>query len=155
MRIAVGADHAGFELKELIKQTLDELRIAYRDMGTESDESVDYPDYAEKVARAVASGEFDRGVLVCGTGIGMALAANKVTGVRAAPVMDLETARLAREHNDANILALGARVTPPDRALDIVRLFLRTEFEGGRHARRLVKVAVLEQHRSVTQTSTA
>ena len=155
MRIAIGADHAGFELKELIKHTLDELRIAYRDMGTESDESVDYPDYAEKVARGVASGEFDRGVLVCGTGIGMALAANKVAGVRAAPVMDLETARLAREHNDANILALGARVTPPDRALDIVRLFLRTEFEGGRHARRLGKVAALEQRRIVAQTSTA
>jgi ribose 5-phosphate isomerase B len=145
MRIAIGADHAGFELKELIKHTLDELRIAYRDVGTDSDESVDYPDFAATVARGVASGEFDRGVLVCGTGIGMALAANKVAGVRAAPVMDLETARLAREHNNANVLALGARVTPPERALDIVRLFLKTEFEGGRHERRLSKVTALEQ----------
>jgi ribose 5-phosphate isomerase B len=154
MRIAIGADHAGFELKELIKHTLDELRIAYRDVGTDSDESVDYPDFAAAVARAVASGEVDRGVLVCGTGIGMALAANKVPGVRAAPVMDLETAKLAREHNDANVLALGARVTPPERALDIVRLFLKTEFEGGRHQRRLSKVTALElsplaTHRSI------
>lgn len=153
MRIAIGADHAGFELKEIIKHALDELRIAYRDVGTDSDESVDYPDFAAKVARSVASGEFDRGVLVCGTGIGMALAANKVPGVRAAPVMDLETARLAREHNDANVLALGARVTPPERALDIVRLFLKTEFEGGRHARRLGKVAALEQSVPAAQRS--
>ena len=145
MRIAIGADHAGFELKELIKQTLDELRTPYRDFGTDSEESVDYPDFAVKVGRVVAAGEFDRGILICGTGIGMALAANKVGGVRAAPVMDLETARLAREHNNANILALGARVTPPERALDIVRTFLRTEFEGGRHERRLNKVAALEQ----------
>jgi ribose 5-phosphate isomerase B len=145
MRIAIGADHAGFELKEIIKHTLDELRTPYRDFGTDSDESVDYPDFAAKVARGVASGEFDRGILICGTGIGMALAANKLAGVRAAPVMDLETARLSREHNNANILALGARVTPPERALDIVRLFLKTDFEGGRHERRLGKIAALEQ----------
>src|SRR4029453_3174010 len=145
MRIAIGADHAGFELKELIKHTLDELRTPYRDFGTDSDESVDYPDYAAKVGRAVAAGEFDRGILICGTGIGMALAANKLGGVRAAPVMDLETAPLAREHNNANILALGARVTPPERALDIIRVFLRTEFEGGRHERRLNKISRLEQ----------
>lgn len=145
MRIAIGADHAGVELKDLIKQTLDELRTPYRDFGADSDESVDYPDYAAKVGRAVAAGEFDRGILICGTGIGMALAANKIAGVRAAPVMDLETARLAREHNNANVLALGARVTEPARALDIVRTFLRTEFEGGRHERRLNKVAALEQ----------
>jgi ribose 5-phosphate isomerase B len=155
MRIAIGADHAGFELKELIKHTLDELRIAYRDVGTDSDESVDYPDFAAAVARAVAGGEVDRGVLVCGTGIGMALAANKVPGVRAAPVMDLETAKLAREHNDANVLALGARVTPPERALDIVRLFLKTEFEGGRHQRRLSKVTALEQSPLATHRSIA
>ena len=125
MRIAIGADHAGYELKEIIKHTLDELRMAYKDFGTDSDESVDYPDFAVKVARGVAADEFDRGILICGTGIGMALAANKVNGVRAAPVMDLETARLAREHNNANVLALGARVTPPERALDIVRIFSR------------------------------
>jgi len=144
MRVAIGADHAGFELKDIIKQTLDELRVAYKDVGTNSDESVDYPDYAAKVGKAVAGGEFDRGILVCGTGIGMALAANKVAGVRAAPVVDLESARLARSHNDANVLAIGARVTPPERALDLVRLFLKTEFEGGRHERRLQKVAALE-----------
>ena len=145
MRVAIGADHAGYELKEIIKHTLDELRVPYRDFGTESDESVDYPDYAAKVGKGVAAGEFDRGILVCGTGIGMALAANKIAGVRAAPVVDLETARLARSHNDANVLAIGARVTPPERALDLVRLFLKTEFDGGRHERRLQKVAALEQ----------
>ncbi len=145
MRIAIGADHAGFELKELIKQTLDELRTPYRDFGADSDESVDYPDYAAKVGRAVAGGEFDRGILICGTGIGMALAANKIAGVRAAPVMDLETARLAREHNNANVLALGARVTPPELSLYSVWTCLLTEFEGGRHERRLNKVAALEQ----------
>src|SRR5689334_21323951 len=145
MRVAIGADHAGFELKETIKQTLDELQIAYKDFGTFSDESVDYPDYAAKVGRAVAAGEFDRGVLVCGTGIGMAIAANKIAGVRAAPVVDLESARLARSHNNANVLAIGARVTPPERALDLVRTFFKTDFEGGRHERRLQKVAALEQ----------
>ena len=145
MRVAIGADHAGFELKETIKQTLDELRIAYKDFGTFSDESVDYPDYAAKVGRAVAAGEFDRGILVCGTGIGMAIAANKIAGVRAAPVVDLVSARLARAHNDANVLAIGARVTPPERALDLVRTFFKTDFEGGRHERRLQKIASLEQ----------
>ena len=145
MRVAIGADHAGFELKEPIKQTLDELQIAYKDFGTFSDESVDYPDYAAKIGRAVAAGEFDRGILVCGTGIGMAIAANKIDGVRAAPVVDLESARLARSHNNANVLAIGARVTPPERALDLVRIFVKTEFEGGRHERRLQKVAALEQ----------
>jgi len=145
MRVAIGADHAGYELKEIIKHTLDELRVSYKDYGTDSDESVDYPDYAAKVGRVVASGEFDRGILICGTGIGMAIAANKIPGIRAAPVVDLESARLAREHNNANILAIGARVTPPERALDLVRLFLKTEFEGGRHERRLQKVAALEQ----------
>jgi ribose 5-phosphate isomerase B len=145
MRVAIGADHAGFELKETIKLTLDELQIAYKDFGTFSDESVDYPDYAAKVGRVVAAGEFDRGILVCGTGIGMAIAANKIDGVRAAPVVDLESARLARSHNNANVLAIGARVTPPERALDLVRIFFKTEFEGGRHERRLQKVAALEQ----------
>jgi len=144
MRIAIGADHAGYELKEIIKHTLDELRTPYKDVGTYSDDSVDYPDFAARVAHGVAAGEFDRGILICGTGIGMALAANKFGGVRAAPVVDLETARLSREHNNANVLALGARVTSPERALDIVRIFLKTEFEGGRHERRLNKIAALE-----------
>ena len=149
MRVAIGADHAGFELKDIIKQTLDELRVAYKDFGSpDSDDSVDYPDYAARVGRVVAAGEFDRGILICGTGIGMALAANKIAGIRAAPVLDLESARLAREHNNANVLAIGARVTPPERALDLVRLFLKTEFEGGRHERRLQKVAALNRARS-------
>jgi ribose 5-phosphate isomerase B len=152
MRVAIGADHAGFELKETIKLTLDELQIAYKDFGTFSDESVDYPDYAAKVGRAVAAGEFDRGILVCGTGIGMAIAANKIDGVRAAPVVDLESARLARSHNNANVLAIGARVTPPERALDLVRTFVRTEFEGGRHERRLQKVAALEHVPATVKT---
>jgi ribose 5-phosphate isomerase B len=154
MRVAIGADHAGFELKDIIKQTLDELRVAYKDFGTDSDDSVDYPDYAGRVGRVVASGEFDRGILICGTGIGMALAANKIAGIRAAPVVDLESARLAREHNNANVLAIGARVTPPERALDLVRLFLKTEFEGGgRHERRLQKVSALEQGALAAKTN--
>ena len=145
MKIAIGADHAGYQLKDSLKRLLEELGVPYEDFGTTTGQSVDYPDFAAKVGRGVAAGEFDRGILVCGTGIGMALAANKIAGVRAAPVVDLETARLARSHNDANVLAIGARVTPPERALDLVRLFLKTEFDGGRHERRLQKVAALEQ----------
>jgi ribose 5-phosphate isomerase B len=119
--------------------------VPCQDFGTQGDESVDYPDFAEIVARSVARGEFDRGILICGTGIGMAIAANKVPGVRAAPVTDLESARLSREHNDANVLALGARILPRDRALAIVRVFLETPFEGGRHERRIRKITALEQ----------
>lgn len=145
MRIALGADHAGFELKEAVKRALDELKLPYADFGTGSTESVDYPDFAEKVARKVASGAFDRGILICGTGAGMAMAANKIAGVRAAPAVDRESARLGREHNDANVLALGARLTPADRALDIVRTFLETPFAGGRHQRRVDKIAALER----------
>ena len=144
MRVAIGADHAGFELKEIIKQTLDELRVAYKDFGTDSDDSVDYPDYAARVGRVVAAGEFDRGILVCGTGIGMALAANKITGIRAAPVVDLESARLAREHNNANVLSIGARIVAPELAEEIARIFLDTPFEGGRHQRRLDEIAKIE-----------
>jgi ribose 5-phosphate isomerase B len=145
MRLALGVDHAGVTLKSEVKQLLDEMDVQYRDFGTNSEDSVDYPDVAETVARGVARGEFDRGILICGTGIGMAIAANKVAGVRAAPVADIESARLAREHNDANILALGARITPRDRALEIVRTFLNTPFGGGRHERRIRKITALEQ----------
>jgi ribose 5-phosphate isomerase B len=144
MNVALGADHAGFELKDALKRVLDELGIAYHDFGTTTSESVDYPDFAEVVARGVAAHQFDRGILVCGSGIGMAIAANKVPGVRAAVVADTEGARLSREHNDANIVAIGARMTPPDRAADIVRSFLTTEFAGGRHAGRLEKIAQIE-----------
>ena len=145
MRIALGADHAGVTLKEAVKRVLEDLNLPYRDFGTSSNESVDYPDYAARVAASVASGECDRAILVCGSGIGMAIAANKVRGVRAAPVVDLETARLCRAHNDANVLALGARVTPLDRALEIVRTFLDTPFARGRHQARVEKIAVLER----------
>jgi len=140
MRVAIGADHAGFELKDIIKQTLDELRVAYKDFGTESDDSVDYPDYAARVGRAVAAGEFDRGILVCGTGVGMAITANKVPGVRSAAIVDTDTAKLSREHNDLNVIALGARVLPESRAREIVKTFLQTPFEGGRHAARVSKI---------------
>jgi ribose 5-phosphate isomerase B len=120
------------------------VRIA---IGTDSDASVDYPDYAAAVARLVVSGASERGILICGTGIGMAMAANKVRGIRAAPVGDLASARLGREHNDANVLTLGARITPPDLALAIVQLFLDTPFAGGRHQRRLDKIRALESER--------
>ncbi len=144
MRVALGADHAGYKLKERVKQLLTERHVPFEDFGTSSEDSVDYPDFAVDVARRVASGEFSQGILVCGTGIGMAIAANKVPGIRAAPVVDLDSTRLSREHNNANILAIGARVTPPDLALEIVGTFLDTPFEGGRHQRRLDKITAVE-----------
>ena len=145
MRVALGADHAGVQLKDTVKRLLDERRVRYTDFGTNSDESVDYPDVAAQVADGVGSGAFDRGILVCGTGIGMAIAANKFHGVRAAPIADRDSARLSRQHNDANVLTLGARVTPADAALAIVNAFLDTPFEGGRHQQRLDKIAALER----------
>jgi ribose 5-phosphate isomerase B len=146
MRIALGADHAGFQLKQEIRRELDARGIRYTDFGTDSPESVDYPDFAEKVGQAVASGEFDRGILFCGSGIGMAIAANKIAGVRAAAVFDAEAARLAREHNDANVLSLGGRVTPADKAQQIIDAFLDTPFAGGRHQRRVDKIGEIEQN---------
>ena len=148
MRIALGADHAGVELKEKIKTLLDERGDAYTDFGTSTRDSVDYPDYAVKVAREVASGAFDRGLLFCGSGIGMAIAANKIPGIRAAPVVDEASTRLSREHNDANVLSLGERLTPPDQARRLVEIFLDTPFAGGRHERRLAKIAQLDSHAS-------
>jgi ribose 5-phosphate isomerase B len=147
MHVALAADHAGFELKDALKRVLDELGITYHDFGTSSPASVDYPDLAEVVARGVAAEQFDRGILVCGSGIGMSIAANKVTGVRAAVVSDVEAARLSRQHNDANVVAIGAWLTPSDRAADIVRAFLTTDFAGGRHAGRLQKIARIEAAR--------
>lgn len=144
MRIALGADHAGVHLKADIKRLLDERGIEYTDFGTEASESVDYPDYAARVAKEVASGTFERGILFCGSGIGMAIAANKIAGVRAAPIRDEESARLSREHNDANVLALGGRLTPPDAARRIVEAFLDTPFAGGRHTARVDKVNALD-----------
>lgn len=148
MRVAIGADHAGFSLKEEIKGWLAGRGIEVQDFGTDSDASVDYPDFAARVARGVADGTFDRGVLICGTGIGMAMAANKVAGVRAAPVTGIEGATLSRQHNNANVLALGARLTAAPLALDIVRTFLETPFEGGRHQRRVDKISGLEHGQS-------
>jgi ribose 5-phosphate isomerase B len=144
MRVALGADHAGYQLKEDVKRYLEMLHVPYVDFGTDSTASVDYPDYAVRVARAVAQGESDRGILVCGTGIGMAIAANKVGGIRAAPVVDLESARLSREHNNINVLALAGRLTPAALAREIVRIFLDTPFAGDRHQRRIDKIARLE-----------
>ena len=145
MRVAIGSDHAGFALKETIKALLDELEVPYEDFSTTSAASVDYPDVAEVVSRAVVGGLADRAVLVCGTGIGMSIAANKVAGVRAAVVWDETSARLSRAHNDANIMTLGGRTTPAERVPGIVRAFLSTDYEGGRHDRRLEKIASLER----------
>ncbi len=145
MRIALGSDHAGVELKALIMQELDNREFDYHDFGPSTDSPVDYPDYAARVAESVSSGQFDRGILVCGTGVGMAIAANKVPGVRAAQVTDSDGARLSREHNDANVLTLGARTTSVVQALKIVNVFLETSFSGGRHQRRVDKIMALEQ----------
>jgi ribose 5-phosphate isomerase B len=147
VRLAIAADHAGYALKETIKHALGASAIEVEDLGTDSDASVDYPDFAVAVARRVAAGACDGGILVCGTGIGMAMAANKIAGVRAATVWNAETARLAREHNDANILALGARVLPADVALSLVRIFLDTPFAGGRHQGRVDKIDALGSRR--------
>jgi ribose 5-phosphate isomerase B len=144
MKIAIGADHAGFQLKDSLKKLLDELGVAYEDFGTSNAQSVDYPDFAKAVAEGVSAGSFDRGILVCGTGVGMAIAANKVPGVRSAPIIDTDTARLAREHNDLNVLTLGARVIPESRAREIVKTFIQTPFEGGRHATRVGKIHAIE-----------
>jgi ribose 5-phosphate isomerase B len=140
MRVALGADHAGVALKDAIKRQLDARGLAYTDFGTASTDAVDYPDFAARVAVEVAAGHFDRGILVCGSGIGMAIAANRFSGVRAAPVRDVATARLSREHNDVNVLALGERLTAPDVAHQIVDVFLDTPFAGGRHERRVRKL---------------
>ena len=145
MKVSIGADHAGFELKEKIRKLLTDQGIEVADEGTHSAESVDYPDYARKVAEAVASNNTQRGILVCGSGIGMAMAANKVHGIRAAHVTSEQEARLSREHNDANVLTLGGRVLDEATALRIVQTFLNTQFEGGRHQRRVDKIAALER----------
>jgi ribose 5-phosphate isomerase B len=140
MKIAIAADHAGYEEKEQVKRMLDELGVSYEDMGTTSTDSVDYPDYARKVGEAVAGGEFDQGLLVCGSGTGMAIAANKVPGVRAAVAWNEDIARLARQHNDANVLSLAARFTPGDELKKIIKAWFEAEFEGGRHKARVEKI---------------
>jgi len=144
MKVAIGADHAGYELKEQLLRMLREDGVEVEDVGTFSADSVDYPDFAAAVGRKVASGEAERGILVCGTGIGVAIAANKLDGVRAASCHDHFTARMARAHNDANVVTVGARVVGVGVAEEIVRTFLDTPFEGGRHGRRVDKIRALE-----------
>jgi ribose 5-phosphate isomerase B len=139
MEIAIGSDHGGYDLKEKIKELLDERGIEYKDFGTDSTDSVDYPDYASLVSKAVAAEEYDKGILICGTGIGMSMAANKVPGIRAALCHDVFSARATREHNDANVLTMGSRVIGSELALAIVNAWLDAEFDGGRHQRRIDK----------------
>src|SRR3954453_21909245 len=145
MKIAIGADHAGFSLKEQVRQKLSDEGYEVVDFGTGSDASCDYPDFAQTVGRDVAQGRSDRGILVCSTGIGMAIAANKIDGIRAAPAQSEDEVKFTREHNDANVLTLGARYLDEERALDLIQIFLNTEFAGGRHARRVAKIAQLEK----------
>lgn len=144
MRIILGSDHGGRRLKEEIKELLRSMNIEIDDVGCHRDHSCDYPDYALPVARKVADGEFDLGILVCGTGIGMSIAANKVKGIRCAVVSDEFSARMSREHNNANILALGERVIGIDLAKSIVKAWVSTEFAGDRHIRRLQKIHEIE-----------
>lgn len=146
MKIAIGADHAGFELKQQLRDKLVRDGHEVVDKGTNSPESVDYPDYAAAVARDVAEGAADRGVLVCSSGVGMSIAANKVRGVRAALGTNEEEVRLTREHNDANILTLGVKFTDPATASRLVDVFLNSGFDGGRHTRRIEKIKQLENH---------
>lgn len=143
--IALGCDHGGYALMQAVKKHLDELNLEYRDFGTYSEDSCDYPDYAEPAANAVASGECEKGILICGTGIGISIAANKVKGIRAALCSDCFSAEATRRHNDANMLAMGARVLGEGLALKIVDTFLTTTFDGGRHQRRIEKISALEE----------
>jgi ribose 5-phosphate isomerase B len=151
LRIVLGADHAGFRLKESIKKYLESAGHSVDDVGTMSEESVDYPDFAAGAAHRVADGQDDLGIVVCGTGIGMAIAANKVAGIRAALVCDRAAAHLAREHNNANMLALAGRTLKDEQAMQIVREFLETPFAGGRHERRIEKIAQLDRAREQNQ----
>lgn len=142
--IALGCDHGGFALKEAIKSHLDERGVAYEDFGTYTSDSVDYPRYAYIVARAVASGACELGILCCGTGIGISIAANKVAGARAAVCHDAFTAEMTRRHNDANILCLGGRILETKGALEMVDVFLETPFDGGRHSKRIEQISQIE-----------
>ncbi|MBC7346955.1 MAG: ribose 5-phosphate isomerase B [Clostridia bacterium] len=150
MRIALGSDHAGYSLKEEIKAYLAEQGIGYQDFGTFDTTAVDYPDFALMVAEAVAGRQYDCGILTCGTGIGVTIAANKVPGIRAALCHDTFSARASREHNDANILTLGGRVIGPGLAREIVSVWLAAKFAGGRHRRRLEKICAIEKKYSLS-----
>ncbi|MBS4195856.1 ribose 5-phosphate isomerase B [Lederbergia citri] len=144
MKVALASDHGGMQIREEIKKLLEELKIEYEDFGCECADSVDYPDYAVPVAEKVAKGEFDRGILICGTGIGMSISANKVKGIRCALAHDVFSARMTRLHNDSNILAMGERVIGAGLAREIAQTWLQTEFEGGRHQTRIGKIAKYE-----------
>ncbi len=139
MKIVLAADHGGFELKEIIKESLVQVGLDVMDVGCASTDSVDYPDFAEKAVSNIVNGDCQRGILVCGTGIGMSIAANRNRHIRAANCFDINTARLSREHNNANILCLGARVLETDIAIQMVKIWLETEFSGGRHQKRVAK----------------
>lgn len=145
MKVAIASDHGGVNIREEIKKLMDEMGIQYEDFGCECGTSVDYPDYALPVAERVASGEFDQGILICGTGIGMSIAANKVKGIRCALVHDVFSAKVTREHNDSNVLAMGERVIGPGLAREIAKTWLSAEFEGGRHANRVAKITQYEE----------
>ena len=142
--IAIGCDHGGYELKQKILAHLRQRGLEYRDFGCDSTASVDYPVYGKAVAHAVASGECEKGIVICSTGIGISIAANKVAGIRCAHCTDPLTAEMTRRHNDANVLALGAGITGPNLAKRMVEVFLNTEFEGGRHARRVAQLDAIQ-----------
>lgn len=144
MKIAIGSDHGGYELKQYIKEFLSNKNIEFVDYGTDSEESVDYPEFGHKTAKAVADGKCVRGIVCCGTGIGISISANKVPGIRCALCTDGYSARMSREHNNANMLALGGRVVGKDLALEIVDIWINTEFQGGRHERRVGKISAIE-----------
>lgn len=139
--VAVASDHGGFELKSILVEELAKLGYAVLDLGTDGPDSVDYPDFAQALAKAIRDGRAQLGVLLCGTGIGMSMAANRFPWIRAALVHDAYTARMARQHNDANVMTMGGRTTGPEIAKDCLRVFLETKFEGGRHARRVGKLS--------------
>lgn len=144
MKVIVTADHAGVSLRNEVKSVLEELNIPYEDTGPEELTSVDYPDFALKAAERIAKGEFDRGIFICGTGIGMSISANKVKGIRCALVHDVFSAKATREHNDSNVLAMGERVIGPGLAREITKAWLQTPFTGGRHERRVNKIITYE-----------
>ncbi len=147
MKIVIGSDHGGFELKKVLKEFLSQQKIKFEDLGSEEAESVDYPDYAARVAEQVATGQADAGILVCGTGIGMCITANKFPGIRAAVLTDEYTAQMAKAHNNANVICLGGRTQEIEAAKQLVSVWLKTEYEGGRHDRRLAKIAALDERR--------
>ncbi len=145
MKLAIGCDHAGYGLKEDITELLKSLKIDFADCGTNSTDSVDYPDFGKKVSELVSSGKIDKGILICGTGIGMSMVANKFPNVRASLCNDLFTAKMSRLHNDANVLVMGGRIVGRDLAVEIVKLWLCTPFEGERHLKRINKIKAIEE----------